>query len=86
MPIEDLYPSTGKFNRWQTPKSMKFSDAPESTRTCTGESFNVPGTTADPKLDGAKARKGRCTGGTGEMIAAEATSFDEPLDQPTRAK
>jgi len=81
MPIEDLFPSTGKFNRWQTPKSTKFSDAPESMRTCTCESFNVPSTTADPKLDGADARKGWCTDGTGAVIAAEATSFDEPLDQ-----
>jgi len=40
---------------------MKFSDAPESTRTCTGESFNVPGTTADAKVEGAEARKGRLT-------------------------
>jgi len=82
MPIEDQSPSTGKFNRWRTPKSTKFSDAPESMRTCTGESFNVPGTTADPKLDGAEARKGWCTDGTGAVIAGEATSFDEPF-RPT---
>jgi len=81
IPIEDLSPATGKFNQWQTPKSTKFSDAPESMRPCTGESFNVPGTTADPKLTGAEARKGRCTDGTGAVIATEATSFDEPLDQ-----
>jgi len=57
MPIEDLSPFTGKFNRQQTSRSTKFSDAPESMRTCTGESFNVPDTMADPKLDGAQARK-----------------------------
>jgi len=55
-------------------------------RTCTGESFNVPGTTADLKLAGAEARKGRCTGGTGAVIAAEAKSFEEPLDRHTWAK
>jgi len=86
IPIEDLSPSTGKFNRSQTPKSTKFSDAPESMRTCTAESSNVPGTTADPKLDGAEARKVRCTDGTGAVIAAEATSFDESLDRQIRAK
>ena len=55
-------------------------------RTCTGEPFNVPGTTADPKLVGADVRKGRCTDGTGAVIAADATSFDEPLDRQTRVK
>jgi len=80
IPIEDLSPSTGNFNRWQTPKSTKFSDAPESMRTCTGELFNVPGTTADPKLAGAEARKGWFTDGTGAVIAAEASLFDKPLD------
>jgi len=55
MSIEDLSPPTAKFNRSQTSRSTMFSDAPESVRTCTGESFNVPGTTADPKLAGAEA-------------------------------
>ena len=86
MSIEDLSPPTGKFNRSQTSRSRKFSDAPESMRTCTGESFNVPSTTADPKLAGAEARKGRCTDGIGAVIAAEATSFDETSDRQTRAK
>jgi len=57
MSIGDLSLPTGKFNRSQTTRSTKFSDAPESMRTCTGESFNVPGTTADPKLDGAEQGK-----------------------------
>ena len=61
-------------------------NAGESTRTCTEESFHVPDTTADPQVDGAEARKTRLTDGTGAMIAAEATSFDEPLDRQTRAK
>ena len=86
MPIEYLSPSTGEFNRLQTPKSTKFSDTPESMRTCTGESFNVPGTTAEAKLGGVEARKGRCTNGSGAVIAAEATSFDEYLDRQIRAK
>jgi len=30
IPIEDPSPSKGEFNRWQTPKATKFSDAPES--------------------------------------------------------
>ena len=52
-------------------------------RTSTGKTFNVPGTMADSKLDGAEVKKGRCTNRTGAVIAAEATSFDEPLDQQT---
>jgi len=76
-------PFTDKFNRAQTSRSTKFSDAPESTRNCTGESFNVAGTTPDPKVEGAEARKGRLTDRTGAVIAAETTSFDELLDRQT---
>jgi len=75
MPIEDLSPPTDKFNRLQTPKSTKISDAPESMRTCTGESFNIPSTTADPKLDGAEARKGRCTDETGPVFFFHLSEF-----------
>ena len=57
IPIEDLSPFTGRFSQSQTSRWIKFSDAPESTRTCTGESFNVPGMTADAKVEGAEARK-----------------------------
>jgi len=55
-------------------------------RTCTGESFHDPGMTADRKVDGAEARKGRCTDGTGAVIAAEANSVEEPLERQPRAK
>ena len=52
MPIGTGGPFTGNFIESQTLESIKFSEAPESTRICTETSLSFPLTTADSRQEG----------------------------------